>query len=519
MLGLGKKEKAPITEPVAEQAPPRHDTIDSVASTNAVPTEKGDIGALFVERLQAWKHAVGYLEAYVESTEKVHKELAKEYEKVLKTVSEPLREGRHFDQEVGGVASFFENIRTNTQAISHSHTETEKALKLAVLPILEGLHREIKERAKVIRTAADKGLKAVSKARNHTQNHIELLGQHASSFDSVGSHAQPASGGMHIHIPGTHSHNSSGKPKPDSDPYVLKRGILYRLHKQVLEENANRQELLSIQNTMQQFESHILQTIQQAMAEFYKHVGNQADKQKALYGDIVGVAQKLPLDFEWNGFMKRESDVLIDPNVPSRSVDQIQFPNMDHKSTKALIEGPLQRKGKIMRSYSTGYYVVTPSKYLHEFKDNDNFSKEPEPETSLYLPDCTVGALSKEPDGKFIISGKETGGALKGFTKHDFAFKATSHAEAAKWHEIISQCAGLTTNETPITSPASPTAVGTTDEMTGMPPPTYSRTSSQETGTTKTTDLPVMTGAGVESGAGAGSATADVPISPVAAKS
>jgi hypothetical protein len=42
-----------------------------------------------------------------------------------------------------------------------------------------------------------------------------------------------------------------------------------------------------------------------------------------------------------------------------------------------------------------------------------NFNKEPEPETSLYLPDCTVGALSKEPDGKFIISGKETGGALK----------------------------------------------------------------------------------------------------------
>jgi hypothetical protein len=84
MLGLGKKEKAPIAEPVAEQAPPRHDTINSVASTDAVPAEKGDIGALFVERLQAWKHAVGYLEAYVESTEKVHKELSKEYEKVLK---------------------------------------------------------------------------------------------------------------------------------------------------------------------------------------------------------------------------------------------------------------------------------------------------------------------------------------------------------------------------------------------------------------------------------------------------
>lgn len=36
------------------------------------------------ERLQAWKHAVGYLEDYIGATEKVHKAHAKEYEKVLK---------------------------------------------------------------------------------------------------------------------------------------------------------------------------------------------------------------------------------------------------------------------------------------------------------------------------------------------------------------------------------------------------------------------------------------------------
>jgi hypothetical protein len=36
------------------------------------------------ERLQAWKHAVGYLEDYVSATEKVEKAHAKEYEKVLK---------------------------------------------------------------------------------------------------------------------------------------------------------------------------------------------------------------------------------------------------------------------------------------------------------------------------------------------------------------------------------------------------------------------------------------------------
>lgn len=40
---------------------------------------------------------------------------AKEYEKVLKTVSHPLKEGHHFDQSLGGVAGMFDNIRSNTQ--------------------------------------------------------------------------------------------------------------------------------------------------------------------------------------------------------------------------------------------------------------------------------------------------------------------------------------------------------------------------------------------------------------------
>ena len=39
---------------------------------------------LLAERLQAWKHAVGYLEEYVTAIEKIHGRHAKEYEKALK---------------------------------------------------------------------------------------------------------------------------------------------------------------------------------------------------------------------------------------------------------------------------------------------------------------------------------------------------------------------------------------------------------------------------------------------------
>lgn len=108
---LGKKEK----EPATVEEPFRSETLNTTASDDAIPVEKGDIGGLLVQRLQAWKHAVGYLEAYVTSTERAHKEFAKEYEKVLKvgpmrslraniakidqTVSEPLKEGNHFGNQ------------------------------------------------------------------------------------------------------------------------------------------------------------------------------------------------------------------------------------------------------------------------------------------------------------------------------------------------------------------------------------------------------------------------------------
>lgn len=39
---------------------------------------------LLAERLQAWKHLVGYLEEYIGATEKAQKAHVKEYERVLK---------------------------------------------------------------------------------------------------------------------------------------------------------------------------------------------------------------------------------------------------------------------------------------------------------------------------------------------------------------------------------------------------------------------------------------------------
>ncbi|KAH9885020.1 PH domain-containing protein [Xylariomycetidae sp. FL2044] len=392
-------------------------------SDEAVPdVDPTTTAGLLAERLQAWKHAVVYLEEYVGATEKIHKAHSKEYEKVLKTISHPLREGAHFDQGLGGVAGYFENMRVNTQALVNSNAETEKTLKGTVLPILERLHKEIKAKHKEVSHGAEKSAKEIEKARNTTQKHIELLGQHAASFESTG-----------------------GKMNPTDDPYVIQRQVVHRLNKQVIEENNHRNDLIHLQDNFAAFEAHVIQVVQQAMEAFTQVAGGQAEKTRALYTDMLGASQRIPGDFEWKGFLTRENHRLVDANEPPRSVDSISFPNQEHSSTKALIEGSLERKSRNKLSWGmqSGYYVVTPSKFLHEFKDDDNLRNDPKPELSLYLPDAVIGAPSGD---KFNVKGKDRSKSIssKLTGSSELSFKAHSAAEAEKWFEVIRNAAGAT---------------------------------------------------------------------------
>ncbi|UKZ76569.1 hypothetical protein TrVFT333_004276 [Trichoderma virens FT-333] len=411
-------------------ASPTTTTLPSRATTglsdDAIPeADPSNTAGLLAERLQAWKHMVGYLEEYVEAVEKVHGRQAKEYEKVLKTISNPLREGHHFDQSLGGVAGFFENMRANTQAMINTNIETEKSIKGSVLPILDRLHKEIKHKAKELASGAQAAAKEVEKLRNVTQKHIELLGQQAAAYDSHGGRQ-------------TNSHE---------DPYVVRRGVMHRLSNQVIAENNHRNDLVSVQNNFRTFEAHILEVVQQAIEGFTQLVGGQGEKMRALNSDILGTVQCIPRDFEWTNFQHRAADRL------------------------ALIEGSLERKSrnKLSFGYSTSYYVVSPSKFLHEFKDSDDTRNDPKPELSIYLPDAVIGVPNAE---KFNIKGKDKSGTLssKLTGSSELSFKAHTPADAQRWFQIIQ---GVTNAApAPISTPASPVTTSSptmTSPVTAVP--------------------------------------------------
>lgn len=303
-----------------------------------------------------------------------------------------------------------------------------------MLPIFERLHQEIKAKQKELAKGVGKGTKAVDKARGQTQKHIEKLGQQTAAHGATGS----------------------TKVDPSNDPYVLHKGVFHLLNKQILEENSTRQDMITVQSNFSQFEAHVVQTFQQGIGHLMQTLNLQLDSEKSMYTNMTQKAQGVSPLFEWNNFVNRKNDILIDPNAPARNVDSVNFPNKGAAPTQAAIQGSLERKSGLIKSWSSGFYAVTPAGFLHEFKTDDHFAHEPKPETSLYLPDCVMGGLNGQ---EFAVKGKDKSSTLA--TKSEYKFRAHTTADAEQWYKIIHEYAnggGRSASGSEVTSPISPSS-------------------------------------------------------------
>ena len=145
---------------------------------------------------------------------------------------------------------------------------------------------------------------------------------------------------------------------------------------------------------------------------------------------------------------------------------------------------------------------------MHQFKSDDDLRKDPSPEISLYLPDCTIGALKDE---RFTVKGKDASKGKIGSAmamSHEIAFKAHTPSDAQKWYNVIATATGAAnvTNESPDTAPTSP--VDSRDVSGQHLPPTSVQTQGlpqgqttgtvQQTPTSATQQTPTSAASGVQ---------------------
>lgn len=297
----------------------------------------------------------------------------------------------------------------------------EKFIKGFVLFVFECFYKEIKYKVKEFVYGVEKGVKEVEKVCNMIQKYIEFLGQYMVVFEFSGV-----------------------KYYFNDDLYVIQWGVLYRLNKQVQEENNQCNDLIVVQVNFQEFEVYVIGMVQQVMEVFNSFVGGQVLKVQVLYVDMFGFVQRILFDFEWKGFVKRLGDKLVDLVEGFRIVEVIQFLNQNYVLIKVLIEGSLERKSrnKFSWGYFMGYYVVILVKFLYEFKDDDNYRKDLMLELSIYLLDVIIGLLVGE---KFNVKGKDKSGGLGGklLGSSELSFKVYSLVEVMKWFEVIKKVVGV----------------------------------------------------------------------------
>ncbi|KAK9244691.1 hypothetical protein V1506DRAFT_540609 [Lipomyces tetrasporus] len=414
---------------------------------DAIPLEIIDPTSVLIQRLDAWRHVVDLLYDYAEGHRVMYHNLSRDYERISKSIHEAPRfdsvetvpeTGDKPDHE--GISGGFFALRDKSEGLINAAIEAENSVRASVIPHIERVSHDIKEHIKGLKSNGFKGVKDVERARGLTQKHIELLGQQTSSFGIF-----------------------SGRLDPLKDPYIIFRGVLNKLDSQIMKENSQTDTLLTIQRDFKTFESHVVGGIHQMFKLMDQTQTTFADFQRDCYSAITTAFTNIPQTFEWDQFVARNKHILADENAPKRSIDRVKFPNQDHESTKPLIEGVIQRKSSVAfsKTYNSAYYVVTPSKFLHQFASKD-YIQSPEPEFSIYLPDAHLGAMYAKETGKnkFKITAKD---ALKTIsTKHTFEFKTSTYDDLVKWwnvlHEVATSGPGTLSRGSTITSTATPAA-------------------------------------------------------------
>ena len=141
----------------------------------------------------------------------------------------------------------------------------------------------------------------------------------------------------------------------------------------------------------------------------------------------------MPKDAEWMTFVQNDPH-FVDPNVPLRRVENIEYPGKHHPAAAEVRAGMLERKSKYLKSYTPGWYVLSPT-HLHEFKSADKIYSQP-PVMSLYLPDQRLGSRSQPGSSshKFMLKGKQSGNMHKG---HNWVFRAETYDTMLAWFEDI----------------------------------------------------------------------------------
>ncbi|GAP89850.2 putative ph domain-containing protein [Rosellinia necatrix] len=376
-----------------------HSAFHCPVPTSGSPTE------VLAQRFQAWRKILKDLIAYF-------REIQSHYEHRSKSLLKLANVCNNISTPPGFLAS--DGLDDALQILRNYHKtailEANKAKEIEgdVILALTGLRNDLNQKMKEIKNLSGDFKNSVEKEMDGTRKAVKAL-QEVLGHNEVD--------------PST----TTGK----QDPYLLRLAVDRQVERQLDEENYLHQAYLNLEASGRQLESIVVGEIQKSYNAYAGILKREAEASYNTVEDLRSGPIAMSKDREWINFIQTDPQ-FIDPDVPMRTAEHIHYPGQDHFACQEIRAGLLERKSKYLKSYTAGWYVLSPT-HLHEFKSAD---KTGAPVMSLYLPEQKLGSHSTEggSSSKFILKGRQTGTMHRG---HTWVFRAESHDTMMAWYEDI----------------------------------------------------------------------------------
>ncbi|GAA5984221.1 hypothetical protein JCM10908_006099 [Rhodotorula pacifica] len=399
------------------------------------PTATGQIRTdhELVDRLQQWKHVTKSLLHYYKGLVDIENATSRSTSALTETIQVPFHEGHVFSPD--GWQAVLYDVRDTTKLLAERHAEFANTIERTVVRDLEQVRTNIKNQIHLVEKEASAIADDVEKERDLSKRHLLELQNGIDTFE-----------------------NSATQMLPQKDPYLSHHLVENQLKKQVRKENDLQAAVIRFQQQQPAFEESVAKDIQAATKVYDEEREVQIREVEELQDRIAEALQRVDPKAEWEFFASRTENSLIDPHAPQRSIDAIQFPGQNHASTSPLKVGFLERKKRFSKKYTESFYVLTPSGYLHE-RHSSNQEDTTVPSFSLFLPECTLSAPSKESDRshKFhVVGNKAVKSSAEAKMKNTlrfggkeiaYTFRARTRAEMLGWWEVLDQLSRDTKTE------------------------------------------------------------------------
>ncbi|KAI8627573.1 hypothetical protein F5Y19DRAFT_477446 [Xylariaceae sp. FL1651] len=367
--------------------------------TSGTPTE------VLANRFQAWRKVLKDLIAYFREIQNHYEHRSKSLLK-LANVCNNISTPPGFLAS-GGLGDALEILRSyHKTAILEANKAKE--IEEDVILALTGLRSDLNQKMKEIKSLSGDFKNSVEKEMEATRRAVNAL------QEALGQNELDPS-------------MTTGK----QDPYLLRLAVDRQVERQLDEENYLHQAYLNLESSGRELESIVVGEIQKSYNAYAGILKREADAGYSTVDELRLGPIAMPKDREWVSFIQRDSQ-FVDPEIPVRTAEHIHYPGRDHFACQEIRAGLLERKSKYLKSYTAGWYVLSPT-HLHEFKSAD---KTGVPVMSLYLPEQKLGSHSTEggSSNKFILKGRQTGTMHRG---HTWVFRAESHDTMMAWYEDI----------------------------------------------------------------------------------